>query len=218
MKQFPYQVSLRTIKHRHFCGGSILAERWVITACHCTIGQKAENLLVAVGTIKMAEGENYYIERIINHEAYNSDNIRNDISLLKTKTEIQFSDLVRPVAIRMSRVSSREEAVASGWGLTSFPGDVPENLQFIATKTITNEECKARHPLQTASMIYAGNVCTFTKGKEGMCMGDSGGPLVVNGELVGLVSWGIPCGAGYPDVFTRVSEFSGWVTDKMVRF
>lgn len=49
-------------------------------------------------------------------------------------------------------------------------------------------------------------------------MGDSGGPLVVSGELVGLVSWGIPCGQGYPDVFTRVSEFSGWVKEKMAKY
>ncbi|CAG0919565.1 unnamed protein product [Notodromas monacha] len=47
--QFPYQVSLQTIKNRqHFCGGAIYNENFVVTAAHCC-GQKASLFVVVAG-------------------------------------------------------------------------------------------------------------------------------------------------------------------------
>lgn len=64
-------------------------------------------------------------------------------------------------------------------------------------------------------------MCAVNKDGVGACQGDSGGPLVdvsdpANKALVGIVSFGIPCAKGYPDVYTRVYSFLDWIERNMV--
>lgn len=210
--QFPYQISLRSRGNRHFCGGSILTGKWVISAAHCTAGRTPNDVIVAVGSIWILGGDSYDVDKIISHENYDSFLIVNDITLLRTAIRLAFSEHVQPIAIAPNFVDTPQSAVASGFGLLSHPGVLPENLQFLETKTLTVEYCAevlANHEIRRTS------ICILTRAKEGLCMGDSGGPLVVNNTLIGLVSWGFPCARGRPDVLTRVSEFYDWIKPKI---
>jgi hypothetical protein len=31
------------------------------------------------------------------------------------------------------------------------------------------------------------------------------------GKIIFIVSWGVPCGKGLPDVYTRVAAFKDWI-------
>lgn len=99
-----------------------------------------------------------------------------------------------------------------GWGRTSYPGVIPNDLQYLPSRTISFETCKNAWSVE---FIVNSEICTFTREGQGACHGDSGGPLVSgsdgNFKLIGLVSWGAPCAIGMPDVYTRVSSFADWV-------
>ena len=50
------------------------------------------------------------------------------------------------------------------------------------------------------------------KGGTDSCQGDSGGPLACNGDLAGIVSFGIGCGRPqYPGIYTRVAKYTTWI-------
>lgn len=210
--QFPYQISLRAATSgRHFCGGTILTGRFVITAAHCTVNSSPTSMRIAVGSVNVNSGTIYDVMAVINHQQFNMNNISNDIALLKTVDAIRFTEFVQPIPISTTYVGDGEQAVASGWGQTTNPGSVPNTLQFLTVRSISNKSCARQHSALNSAMIYDASICTFPQKNEGLCMGDSGGPLVKDGQLIGIVSWGIPCARGRPDVFTRVSAFALWV-------
>lgn len=45
--------------------------------------------------------------------------------------------------------------------------------------------------------------------------GDSGSPLAYNGQLAGVVSRGIPCAQGEPDVFANIYDNIDFVREAM---
>lgn len=77
---------------------------------------------------------------------------------------------------------------------------------------MTNADCYSRHTEKYQEFIYNGTLCAYSSATDkGVCRGDSGGPLVSKGQLVGIVSWGVPCAQGVPDGFTRISTFLPWI-------
>lgn len=90
---------------------------------------------------------------------------------------------------------------------------MPTHLQYLKQITMTNEECRRRHEKQTNFRFYKGTLCAFAREGQSTCFSDSGGPLTTNGQLIGMVSWGIPCALGFPDGYLRVSAFLNWIRE-----
>lgn len=116
--QFPYQASLRTSTGSHFCGGSIISSSWVLTAAHCTDGRNYKNTFVVVGSLVLSEGTCHDLASIVQHPAYNSQKMENDISLLRVANKIVFTRNVQPILLETAFVNQSSNAQASGWGKT----------------------------------------------------------------------------------------------------
>ncbi|XP_028170065.1 chymotrypsin-2-like [Ostrinia furnacalis] len=206
----PYQASLRTIFDSHFCGGSILSKNFVLTAAHCTVGQYPAFIKVTVGTNSLVSGgQSYAVSKLIVHEGYDASLIANDVSLVKLAQDIVFSNRVQPIELPAGDTEAGADLVLTGWGRTSYPGELPDNLQIINLKAVSVETCQSLY--SGINQVFSSQICSLTKSGEGACHGDSGGPLVENGKVVGIVSWGMPCARGYPDVYTRVHSFKDWI-------
>lgn len=128
--QFPYQISIRSAtsvwdsntqinitKYFHFCGGSILSERWSLSAAHCTEERSLSKLVIVVGAHHVFnDGVRYPVQAYIHHPQYDSWNLINDLSLLKTRWAIQFNVRVQPISISRIVTKASVLAIVSGWG------------------------------------------------------------------------------------------------------
>ncbi|XP_015602365.1 chymotrypsin-1 [Cephus cinctus] len=209
ISDFPYQVSIR-ISGFHICGGSILNNRWLLTAAHCIVKYKPADITLVVGTNYLSTGGiAYKANSIILHMDYVREKQVHDIALIKTEVEITFTDKIAPVALPTADVDeSNCIANFTGWGYTDKYSANSNSLQVIEFKVIALSECQ-----NTFQKVIPTHLCTYNIIGEGLCYGDSGSPLVFHGAQIGIGSWGSPCALGYPDVHTRVYSYLSWIEE-----
>jgi len=219
VNEYPWQVGLvRPGRRRPFCGGSIISNRHILTAAHCTQSSPSSiRVLLGEHDTTDSVADIRTISAITNHPSYNPSIVVNDISILTLSSPITFSSIMSPVCLPSgtSEKFAGDLATVTGWGFT-FPGRNPsETLQDVDITVATNEDCSniwsaGRWPIRDT------NICAGDPRKSA-CNGDSGGPLFLaeNGRFsqIGVVSWGPSnCGVpGFLGVYSRVSEYKDWI-------
>lgn len=66
-----------------------------------------------------AGGKAYKIRKAVVHEDYDDYIIKNDIAILFTEEEIEFSSTVDAIELNDEPVEKGEELILTGWGTTS---------------------------------------------------------------------------------------------------
>ncbi|KAL1402568.1 hypothetical protein pipiens_006034 [Culex pipiens pipiens] len=212
--QFPYHAALQTPDGFTFCGAAIVNQRWVITAGSCAQGKTTSDVVVVVGTsrLDLFGVPRYLVDRIVVHPRYDVNVDANDVAVLRVRRPFIFSESVQPITLGSDNVEAGINAVATGFGRTSISDSTPASyLRYVNVQVITNEECREVFNDYHQERLHDNTVCTRGADGSGICLGDAGGPLVANNILVGIISWGIPCGMGMPDVYARMSAHRAWV-------
>lgn len=81
------------LTHKHFCGGSILSDSWILTAAHCISGLNEFDIIVSAGSNKLYEStQKRRVVKIISHPFYDSANYLNDIALIQLASPLNMND------------------------------------------------------------------------------------------------------------------------------
>ncbi|KAE8578188.1 hypothetical protein XENTR_v10023384, partial [Xenopus tropicalis] len=230
--KWPWQVSIRDAKGTHFCGGTLIDNKTVISAAHCFSNTNdLSSIVVFLGSYMLSEPNQQEIRvavmRIIVHPRYDKYSSINDISLLELENEVVLTDAIIPVCLPTAAVTfpTGLKCWATGWGAI-LPGADPPSprvLREVEVKMMSNDRCNTLFNIPDAygrttanltdTMLCAG----YAKGGRDSCNGDVGGPLVCPKDgrwyLAGVVSGGDGCGKpNRPGIYTRVSSYIKWIT------
>uniref|UniRef100_A0A182Q656 Peptidase S1 domain-containing protein n=1 Tax=Anopheles farauti TaxID=69004 RepID=A0A182Q656_9DIPT len=234
--QYPWMALLRSRTGGFFCGGTLINERYVLTAAHCLRDNDVAQVRLGEYDLNStidcdkhgecaASPQDIPVERIISHDMYSGRYKVNDIGLIRLARKASLNDMVQPICLPVTPGLRTDQTIyfVAGWGQTHNAVS-SEKLQYTKLELMPNDECTRRWQQSVRHIkIVDSQMCAIGTDLADNCSGDSGGPLksisVANSRFVqyGVVSFGLrTCGKqSAPGVYTRVESYIDWILNHL---
>ncbi|HEV3000057.1 MAG TPA: serine protease [Solirubrobacteraceae bacterium] len=214
---YPWQVAVLDTAGTQYCGGTLVAADWVLTASHCDVW---ETETVRVNSIsRHSGGQVIQIAAVKHHPLSNRTSFPPpyDITMVRLEQPVAGA---KPLAIvtpgdHDAFWAPGDALTVTGWGRTSEDGSGSDTLLEAQVPRVSDADCATAYG---AGFGSADMVCAGTGGKD-TCQGDSGGPLAApivaspsksdpdDWRLAGVTSWGTGCARPEsPGVYARLGN------------
>jgi trypsin len=221
---YPWMVALS-----RGCGGTLIAPDRVLTAGHCVEELRISELRLYVGARTRQRGGYRYdgiavrAIDVATHPLYrplDGGGPLNDVAIVKLDRAVQGVPPVRlATAAEAPLTAGGSPATVVGWGVTRTDlqrAPLATGLQQGDLRILGDRSCNRVYgedgSYRQSVMLCARSRIANRRPNTSPCVGDSGGPLVVGDLQVGIVSFGISCGAlNEPTVFSRVAALRPFI-------
>ncbi|XP_003280000.2 chymotrypsin-like elastase family member 2B [Nomascus leucogenys] len=223
---WPWQVSLQYSSNGqwyHTCGGSLIANNWVLTAAHCISSSRTYRVELGKHNLYVAESGSLAVSvsKTVVHKDWNSDQVSkgNDIALLKLANPVSLTDKIQLACLPPAGtiLPNNYPCYVTGWGRLQTNRALPDDLQQGRLLVVDYATCSSSG--WWGSTVKTNMICAGGDGVICTCNGDSGGPLNCQAsdgrwEVHGIGSLTSVLGCNYyykPSIFTRVSNYIDWI-------